>query len=61
MADASVGGRRQKLVKIGEEEARSTSEALGKGSVGLNGLPLFQVAEKEFGERTELERGPVPI
>jgi hypothetical protein len=57
---AEVDGEK-KLVEIGEEETRSTREALWKGSVGINGFPLLQVAEKEFRERTELGRGLVPI
>jgi ribulose-5-phosphate 4-epimerase/fuculose-1-phosphate aldolase len=62
LADASVGGRREELVEIGEAEAQSTWEALGKGSGGyFMGLPLFQVVEGQFGERTELGRGLVPI
>lgn len=62
LADASVGGRREELVCIGEQEATSTWEALGKASGGyFMGLPLFQVAEKEFGERTFLGRGLEPF
>ncbi|KAF2714068.1 class II aldolase/adducin domain protein [Pleomassaria siparia CBS 279.74] len=58
LADASVGGRREGLVCIGEEEAKITWEALGSAGGGyFMGLPLFQVAEKEFGERTVLGRG----
>lgn len=62
LAEASVGGRREELVEIGEREAASTWEALGKASGGyFMGLPLFQVAEREFGESTFLGRGLEPL
>lgn len=62
LADASSAGSGQPLVEIGEVEAQSTWEALGKPSGGyFMGLPLFQVAEKEFGERTFLGRGLEPL
>ncbi|KAH7070234.1 class II aldolase/adducin domain protein [Paraphoma chrysanthemicola] len=58
MADAAAAGRGAPLVTIGEEEARATWEAVGtKGNGYFQGLPLFQVAEREFGERTLLGRG----
>ncbi|KAH8676220.1 class II aldolase/adducin domain protein [Xylariales sp. PMI_506] len=61
-ADASANGRNQPLVCIGEEESRVTWEALGKESGGyFMGLPLFQVAEREFGEATFLGRGLEPL
>lgn len=57
-ADAAAGGRGQPLVVIGEDEARSSWEAIGQPEHGyFQGLPLFQVAEREFGERTYLGRG----
>ncbi|KAH7113325.1 class II aldolase/adducin domain protein [Dendryphion nanum] len=60
MADAAAAGRGIPLVTIGEEEAQITWEAVGtKGNGYFQGLPLFQVAEREFGERTLLGRGMV--
>jgi hypothetical protein len=62
IADASVAASGKPLVEIGEVEAHSTWEALGKPSGGyFMGLPLFQVAEKEFGECTFLGRGLEPL
>lgn len=56
-ADASAAGRGKPLVTIGEEEARATWEAVGTTGNGyFQGLPLFQAAEREFGERTQLGR-----
>lgn len=61
-ADASSAGSGKPLVHIGEEEARVTWQALGHSKAGyFMGLPLFQVAEKEFGERTFLGRGIEPL
>lgn len=61
-ADASSAGTGKPLVTIGEEEAQSTWEAIGSPDGGyFMGLPLFQVAEREFGERTYLGRGLEPI
>lgn len=61
-ADASSAGTGKPLVTIGAEEARSTWEAIGSQDGGyFMGLPLFQVAEREFGERTYLGRGLRPI
>lgn len=61
-ADASSAGTGRPLVVIGEEEARSSWEAIGQPDHGyFQGLPLFQVAEGEFGERTYLGRGLDPI
>ncbi|KAL6411976.1 putative class ii aldolase adducin domain-containing protein [Ilyonectria robusta] len=58
LADASAAGSGQPLVTIGEEEAQSTWEAVGTTGNGyFQGLPLFQVAEREFGERTLLGKG----
>lgn len=60
-ADASAAGTGRSLVTIGEDEARATWEAVGTiGNGYFQGLPLFQVAEREFGERTLLGRGIVP-
>lgn len=57
-ADASVAGSGRELVTIGEVEAKVTFEAIGKSSGGYFGaLPLFQVGEREFGEKTYLGRG----
>jgi ribulose-5-phosphate 4-epimerase/fuculose-1-phosphate aldolase len=62
VADASSAGTGKPLICIGEEEAQSTWEALGTGDGGyFMGLPLFQVAEREFGERTYLGRGLRPL
>jgi hypothetical protein len=62
MADASSAGSGKPLISIREEEAQSTWEAIGKADSGyFMGLPLFQVAEREFGERTYLGRGMRPI
>lgn len=62
LADASSAGSGKPLVKIGEAEAISTWEALGKPSGGyFMGLPLFQVAERELGEFTFLGRGLEPL
>ncbi|ORY65773.1 class 2 aldolase adducin domain-containing protein [Pseudomassariella vexata] len=61
-ADASANGRGQPLVVIGEEEAQATWNAIGKAPNGyFMGLPLFQVAEGEFGESTFLGRGLEPL
>ncbi|KAM5341568.1 hypothetical protein ACJ41O_014599 [Fusarium nematophilum] len=61
-ADASSAGTAKPLVTIQEKEAQSTWKALGSPDGGyFMGLPLFQVAEREFGERTYLGRGLRPI
>ncbi|KAH8892679.1 class II aldolase/adducin domain protein [Thozetella sp. PMI_491] len=61
-ANASAAGTGKPLVIIGEQESQSTWEALGTQDAGyFVGLPLFQVAEREFGERTYLGRGLRPI
>lgn len=61
-ADASAAGTGKPLVTIGEEEARATWEAVGTvGNGYFQGLPLFQVAEREFGERTFMGRGVLTI
>lgn len=61
-ADTSSAGTGKSLVTIGEDECRSTWEAIGQPEGGyFMGLPLFQVAEREFGERTYLGRGLRPI
>jgi len=60
-ADASAAGSGQPLVHIGPEEAANTWQALGHSPNGyFMGLPLFQVAEAEFGEKTFLGRGLEP-
>jgi ribulose-5-phosphate 4-epimerase/fuculose-1-phosphate aldolase len=60
IVDAAAAGRKVPSVMIGEEEAQATWEAVGtKGNGYFQGLPLFQVAEQEFGERTLLGRGMV--
>lgn len=57
-ADASSAGTGVPLVEIGEEEARTTWQAIGSEAAGyFQGLPLFQVAEREFGESTYMGRG----
>lgn len=62
LADASSAGSGVPLVQIGEMEAEATFEALGSQVGGyFMGLPLFQVAEKEFGESTFLGRGLEPL
>ncbi|KAH7380039.1 class II aldolase/adducin domain protein [Pyrenochaeta sp. MPI-SDFR-AT-0127] len=59
-ADAAAAGRGIPLVTIGEEEAQATWEAVGTNGNGyFQALPLYQVAEREFGERTLLGRGVV--
>jgi ribulose-5-phosphate 4-epimerase/fuculose-1-phosphate aldolase len=61
MADASSAGTGIQLTTIGEEEARTTWEAVGTSGNGyFQGLPLYQVAEQEFGERTVLGKGLQP-
>lgn len=56
-ADATAHSGR-KLITIGDDEAQSTWEAIGGQDDGyFMGLPLFQVAEREFGEKTFLGRG----
>lgn len=58
IADAAASGRDASLVTIGDEEAKATWEAVGTNGNGyFQGLPLFQVAEREFGERSLLGRG----
>ncbi|KAI0895136.1 class II aldolase/adducin domain protein [Annulohypoxylon nitens] len=57
-AEAARAGTGQPLVVIGEQECQSTWLAIGGHDVGyFMGLPLFQVAEREFGEKTYLGRG----
>ncbi|KAL8409845.1 hypothetical protein RB594_008071 [Gaeumannomyces avenae] len=52
------GGADTAVFEIGDEEARATWEVMGSPEHGyLMGLPLFQVAEREFGEETYLGRG----
>lgn len=59
-ADAAAAGRGVPLVTIGDEEAKATHEAVGTNGNGyFQGLPLFQIAEREFGEKTVLGRGVV--
>lgn len=61
-ADASSAGTGRPLVTIGDSEARSSWEAIGTHEAGyFMGLPLFQVAERDFGERTYLGRGLQPL
>lgn len=58
IAEAAVGGRREELTKIGPEEALNSWKAIGSSNAGyFGGLPLFQMAEREFGESTLLGRG----
>ena len=58
LADASSAGSGKPLVKIGDAEARAAWEAVGtKGNGYFQALPLFQVAEREFGERSYLGKG----
>lgn len=61
-ADAAAAGTGKPPLVIGEQEAQSTWEAVGTNDGGyFMGLPLFQVAEREFGEKTYLGRGLRPI
>ncbi|SCO87540.1 related to class II aldolase/adducin domain protein [Fusarium oxysporum] len=58
LADASSAGSGKPLLTIGEHEAKSTWEAVGTTGNGyFQGLPLFQVAEQEFNERSFLGKG----
>lgn len=62
VADASVAGSGIPLVEIGQDEASTTAEAVASDEAGyFQGLPLFQVAEREFGECTLLGRGVEPL
>lgn len=61
-AEAAVGGRREEIQTIGPEEARNSWEAIGKpDSAYFQGLPLFQLAEREFGEATFMGQGIEPL
>ncbi|KAH9427947.1 hypothetical protein MCOR02_011446 [Pyricularia oryzae] len=62
LAEAAVGGGAANgsgdVVTIGDEEAQATWEVVGSREHGyFMGLPLFQVAEREFGESTSMGRG----
>jgi ribulose-5-phosphate 4-epimerase/fuculose-1-phosphate aldolase len=62
LADASSAGSGKPLVSIGEQEAQAAFDSLGGAGGGyFMGLPLFQVAEQEFGEATFLGRGLEPL
>jgi len=50
------------LLTVGAEEAQATFEAIGTPNQGyFMGLPAFQMAEREFGEKTYLGQGVAPI
>ncbi len=58
LADASSAGSGRPLAVIGEQEAHAAWEAVGTSGNGyFQALPLFQVAEREFGERSYLGKG----
>lgn len=58
VAEAAVGGCRAELTMIGPEEALNSWKAIGTADAGyFGGLPLFQLAEREFDESTFLGRG----
>ena len=62
VADASAAGTGVPLVTIGDEEAATSFAALGGPQSGyFQGLPLFQVGEREFGESTYLGKGVEPL
>lgn len=62
VAEASSAGTGTPLVTIGEDEASAAFDAVGTEGAGyFQGLPLFQLAEAEFGERTLLGRGLEPL
>jgi hypothetical protein len=62
MVDAAAAGRGVASVTIGGAEAQARWEAVGtNGSEYFQGFILFQVAEREFGERTLLGRGVVAV
>jgi len=57
---AEATGR--ELTVIGEEEAQAVYEVVGTARAGyFMGLPYFQVAEAEFGEKTFLGKGVEPL
>ncbi|KAH8884901.1 class 2 aldolase adducin domain-containing protein [Thozetella sp. PMI_491] len=61
-ADASSAGSGMPLLTIGHEEAAASYAALGSPRAGyFQGLPLFQVAERQFGESTYMGRGLEPL
>ncbi|EFX00574.1 class 2 aldolase adducin domain containing protein [Grosmannia clavigera kw1407] len=61
-AEAAVGGRREELLTIGAEEAQATWQSIGgPESAYFQGLPLFQLAEREFGEATFMGQGVEPL
>ena len=58
LADASSAGTGKPLVAIKDPEARAAWEAVGtRGNGYFQALPHFQVAEREFGERSYLGKG----
>lgn len=61
-ADASSAGSGKPLVKIEHDEAQASWEVVGTQKSGyFQGLPLFQLAEREFGESTFLGQGLKPM
>ena len=61
LAEAAVAGTGKPIRKIGDAEAQATYKTVGSSQAGyFDGLPLFQMAERELGQSTYLGQGQIP-